>query len=115
MKRSRRTTVTTPKLLIAGVLTLVFIFVLSFGTGSFNSDAKAADTNPAEVKYYKSIQIQEGDSLWSIATEYMNNNYDSVYDYIDELVTLNQLDDQKIDQIQEGDYLTVAYFAEAGR
>lgn len=115
MKRSRRTTVTTPKFLIAGVLTLIFVIALSFGTERFYSDAKAADNIPAEVKYYKSVKIQKGDSLWSIAKEYMNDNYDSVYDYIDELVILNQLEDREINQIQEGDYLTVAYYTEAGR
>lgn len=116
MKKTKRTTATTSKQLIVGISTFVTILVLSFIIGNFNSaDAKAANSNPAEVKYYKSIQIQKGDSIWSIAKEYVNENYNSIYDYIDELVTLNQLDDQELDQIQEGDYLTVAYYAEAGR
>lgn len=116
MKKLKRTTAVTPKFLMAGVLTFIFVLVLSFAVGSFNSsDAKAANSDPAKVKYYKSIQIEAGDSLWSIAKEYMNENYDSIYHYIDELLILNQLDEQSADQIQEGGYLTVAYYAEAGR
>ena len=60
-----------------------------------------------EYKYYKSIEVSRGDSLWSIAKEYMSQDYDSIYDYIDELKQMNHLDS---DDIHAGQYLTVSYY-----
>lgn len=92
---------------IAGAFTVILVLTICFGVGSFYSNAQE---EPAEQKLYKSIQIQDGDSLWSIAKEYMNDDYDSVYDYMAELVELNQLDENEVDHLQEGDYLTIAYY-----
>ena len=60
-------------------------------------------------KYYKSIQICQGDSLWSIADEYRENSTMTVEGYIKELRTMNQL---RSDTIHAGQYLTVMYFEE---
>ena len=59
-----------------------------------------------DYRYYKSIQVNTGDTLWSIAEEYMDDSYESVYDYIDELKEINNLDSS---DIQESHYLTVSY------
>lgn len=92
---------------MAGAITVVLIIVISFGIGSFYSSAQEG---PEAIKYYKSVQINKGDSLWSIAEVYMSDDYDSVYDYMTELVELNQLNDHEVDHLQEGDYLTVVYY-----
>lgn len=59
-------------------------------------------------KLYKSIQINSGDTLWSIAKEYTDENYQSVEEYMDELVKINHL---STDLIIEGQYLTIVYYA----
>lgn len=92
---------------MAGVVTVMLVLVICFGLGSFYSSAQE---EPESLKYYKSLEIKDGDSLWSIAEEYMNDNYESIYDYMAELVELNQLEDYEIDHLQEGDYLTVVYY-----
>ncbi len=58
-------------------------------------------------KYYTSIEVSAGDSLWSIAEEYMDAGNQSVYDYIDEIKEINGL---KSDQIRAGEYLMVSYY-----
>ena len=58
-------------------------------------------------KYYTSIEVSAGDSLWSIAEEYMDARNQSVYDYIDEIKEINGL---KSDQIRAGEYLMVSYY-----
>lgn len=68
--------------------------------------------SPVRHKYYKSIEIASGDTLWDIAKEYMNEDYDSIYAYIDELKDINGLTS---DGIQESQYLTVAYYDTAFR
>ncbi len=57
-------------------------------------------------RYYKCIQVNEGDTLWDIAIQYMDDSYLSAADYIEELKTINNLDS---DDIHAGCYLTVTY------
>ena len=94
---------------IAGALSVLLVLVMSFGIGSFYSNAKDA-SGKTQVKCYKSIQIEKGDSLWSISEEYMDDSYESIYDYMAELVEINQLDDHEVDHLQEGNYLTISYY-----
>lgn len=86
----------------------LFLTVLLFSRMN-TFQAEAASNNTGRYKYYKSIQIQEGDSLWSIAKTYCSYEYDSIQDYIHELKTMNNLDN---DLIQVGNYLTIAYYSE---
>ena len=50
--------------------------------------------------------LQEGDTLWGIAEEYMDESYSSIEEYIIELKKINNLDS---DEIHEGSYLMIAY------
>lgn len=96
---------------LTGIFAVMIIMACSFGFGSFFSSAHDnTSSDKAEFKYYKSIQIEKGDSLWSIAEEYMGTEFDSVSDYIDELIQINQLSTDDMNNLQEGDYLLVAYF-----
>lgn len=69
--------------------------------------SKAADEEKA-YKYYTSIEIAPGDSLWSIAMEYMSEEYDSVQEYVDEVKSLNGLGD---DEIHSGQFLIIPYYS----
>lgn len=59
------------------------------------------------TKYYKTITIEAGDTLWSIAKEYKSGDYKSTQDYVDELISMNNLHS---DQITSGEKLVIAYF-----
>ena len=59
-------------------------------------------------KYYTSIQIHSGDSLWSIAETYMTGEYQNIYDYIDEVREINHLSG---DYLQAGSKLCVPYYS----
>lgn len=86
-----------------------FILVagLSIALGSNLVDAHDTTSGDTEYKYYKSIELVYGDTLWDIAEEYMNDDYDSIYDYIDELKAINGLES---DDIHASRYLTVIYY-----
>lgn len=59
-----------------------------------------------DCKYYTSIEIQPGDTLWGIAEEYIPADYKSVREYVQALKDMNSL---KSDNIEAGQKLTVAY------
>lgn len=60
-------------------------------------------------KYYTSIRIEDGDTLWSIAKRYEKHSGKTTEDYIRELKTINLLGG---DIIHAGGYLTISYYAE---
>lgn len=65
---------------------------------------------PLLEKYYTSIEIRNGDSLWSIADQYVENSGMSTAQYVQELKNINRLGE---DTIHSGRYLTVAYFIQS--
>ena len=92
------------------ILLLAALFVITVGSivcGSIFSSAKNPATDIPQYKYYKSITIEQGDSLWSIAQEYCTDAYEDTQEYIDELKQLNGLHSETI---HEGQHLVVAYY-----
>ena len=77
-----------------------------FGTSSLVDAHDNSGLESESKKCYKSIELQEGDTLWGIAELYMDDNYNSIDEYISELKEINNLDS---DEIHEGHYLMVAY------
>lgn len=72
--------------------------------GLFADAHGSAKEEPVEYTYYKSIEIQSGDTLWGIAQQYSDG--ESIPDYIEKLKILNGLGS---DDIHESRYLTVIY------
>ena len=59
------------------------------------------------VKTFMSIQIEEGDTLWSIAKTYRTEEYKDIRAYIEEIKTSNGI---QSDVIHEGNYLIIPYY-----
>ena len=59
---------------------------------------------------YKSVLIEEGMTLSSIAEEYDTNALVSRHDYIEEVKTINHINDNEV--IHSGNYITVPYYVE---
>ena len=57
--------------------------------------------------YYASILIENGDSLWSIASRYASMTHMDVREYVEELKRINRL---TTDRIHAGHYLMVVYY-----
>ena len=77
-----------------------------FGTSSLVDAHDNSVFESSNIKCYKSIELQEGDTLWGIAETYMDETYESVDEYISELNKINNLES---DEIHEGCYLMVSY------
>lgn len=85
------------------------VLVISNIFGYFLMNAMAGEPKePVRERYYKSITIEEGDSLWAIADTYCHDLDVSVNAYVEELKQMNHL---KEDTIHAGNHLTVVYVA----
>lgn len=94
---------------ITGVVLIISLlsvcFFLYFGDRVVKAQESANDIQ------YKVVEIKNGDSLWSIAKENMDNTNDSgfinIYQYIHEIKRCNNM---KSNQINAGCYLMVPYY-----
>lgn len=100
--RAKKGNTTAPiiKALCAGII-CAFLF-----GGFYTSAQNNRIEEPENYKYYKSITIESGDSLWSLAEEYMTDDYDSIDEYVQVLKTINNLHE---DKILAGQKIIVAY------
>ncbi len=95
------------------ILAAAIMVMLGFGfcrSTILNTLAKEPADTGAPV-YYTSIEISDGDSLWSIAHRYAPDLGLTTAEYIDRLRQMNRLEG---DTIHEGRYLTVMYSAAGG-
>lgn len=101
--REKRPFFITGAVLIISLLSVCFF--LYFGDRVVKAQESANDIQ------YKVVEIKDGDSLWSIAKENMNNTNDSgfinIYQYIHEIKRCNNM---KSNQINAGCYLMVPYY-----
>lgn len=101
--REKRPFFITEAVLIISLLSVCFF--LYFGDRVVKAQESANDIQ------YKVVEIKNGDSLWSIAKENMDNTNDSgfinIYQYIHEIKRCNNM---KSNQINAGCYLMVPYY-----
>ncbi|MBO5371777.1 MAG: LysM peptidoglycan-binding domain-containing protein [Lachnospiraceae bacterium] len=88
------------------IFIIIAIILIGSTVSGFASTNAFKDTRC--YKYYTSIMIEPGDSLWEIASEYMTSEYDDIDEYISEVRTLNHIVD---DKITAGEYLTIPYYS----
>ena len=109
-RTSKKARIRRTKLILRStLLTACMIAVLAICSSAILSKATTSD-DPEKVyyKYYTQIEIQKGDSLWSLAGEYMEYGpYESRKDYMEEVAEINQLSSTTI---YEGQALIVPYY-----
>ncbi len=84
---------------------LVILFVISF-----NSIAQARENTPeTSYKYFTYYTVDKGDTLWSMAEEYIDYNYyKSINEYVSEVKEINHITD---DTIRLGQTIVIPYFS----
>ncbi|MEI3340432.1 MAG: LysM peptidoglycan-binding domain-containing protein [Eubacterium sp.] len=85
---------------------IVIIAGMVVGGNLLQSHRAEASNAYEKVVYYKSVEIEDGDTLWTLADQYMGDEFKDKESYIEEVKRLNHLSD---DTIQAGSYLMVPY------
>ena len=89
-------------------ITLVTIVSLIILLGSsIHALANSNDNRPVN-KYYTSITVEDGDTLWDIADEYISGYNVDKAEYVNEISELNNLSDGNI---HAGQSIVVAYYS----
>ena len=95
-----------------GILAISIILIITLGIllgSSMNALASSDKDISSYNKYYISIRIESGDTLWTIADEYIDGFNLSKTDYIDEICQINGISE---DNIHAGDYIVVPYYSQ---
>lgn len=92
------------------LLLMISVFMIAIIAVMFCSFSTQASDQAHQVsyKYFQSIEIQKGDTLWSIAAHYADDHYADLSDYVAEVKILNGLSTEKI---QTGNYLMIPYYS----
>lgn len=86
-----------------GWTAVAFIAAVIILCGTIHIFASSGDSRPYN-KYYTSVRVEEGDTIWSIADSQVSKR-----DYVDEICRLNSLTDGNV---RTGDYIVVSYYSQ---
>ena len=87
------------------LLTFIIVCTLICSLIIFSNKASARNSRPVYT-YYTSYQVQPGDTLWTIADQFMGPDYTKKGDFIDKVKSMNHLGS---DNITSGKYLLIEY------
>ena len=92
------------------LITVTMILFLSFFMKmSFSSDAQSDDYIPA-FKYYHTVTVHSGDTVWNIASDnYDDSHYDSIDSYISEICKINNFSNP--DSLKAGENIIIPYYS----
>ncbi len=92
-------------MLIVSIITAVVLCVFAI---SISTQASGLERS-VQYKYYKSIEVSKGDTLWSIAAENFDmKHYQNIQEYVKEIKEMNAI---KSDHIVSGSCLIIPYYA----
>ena len=95
---------------IALFLIIFAIIIVVMGTLFLCSQNAQAASAERPYKYYTSVQVKEGDTLWKIADTYITEECGSMADYIAEICLVNHISEN---DIHVGQYITIPYYSGA--
>ena len=93
---------------ILTIASVILVAILAFSLNGFDSAAQDKDT-VITYKYFASITVEYGDTLYSLAEEYTEGYDIELSKYVKEVQYINHLEDE---QICSGQQLIVPYYSE---
>lgn len=107
-ERIRRRQRARRRMCVCMAVTVLVVFAIGVFFGSLMTDAKGGSEENS-YKYYSSVSIASGDSLWSLADTYMDNtHYMTRKDYINEVMEINHM---VSDRLVSGQKIILPYYS----
>ncbi|MBO4847032.1 MAG: LysM peptidoglycan-binding domain-containing protein [Lachnospiraceae bacterium] len=106
----RLLTTATAALLVAIIVALSATVAMT-ASNVASADIVQPEVETLRVKVYTQYEIQRGDTLISICRENITPEYDSVLDYAEEIIYINDLSDAN--KIKSGDILIIPTYIES--
>lgn len=103
-RRARAVQLQKQVIALIGIIVVSILILLGSSISAFASARSRENLH----KYYTSIQVKSGDTLWDIAGQYAVKDVMSRQDFIDEVSRLNGLSDGLI---HSGDYIVITYYS----
>lgn len=104
MFHTKRNVMILSLLLIVAALSIISIILCTVWI-----PPKSSQYSSAPNKYFKSVQIEKGDTLWSIAKENMDTeHYKNISEYVKEIKKINAL---VSDRVTAGNYIIIPYYS----
>lgn len=107
LKKQKRTRQIYRHIISSACLFLAVAAICSINFFMINAKA-SSEQQVSSYKYYTSVTVEAGETLWDIAGIYMSDEFSSVQKYIDEVKNINHLTDNKI---YAGEKLIVPYYS----
>lgn len=102
IRRKREMKIKVCMLLLGIVFTLVTTITISYAF-------PISDVEDTFYKYYTSVVIEAGDSLWAFAEKYGDSvHYESERAYIEEVMQINHMKDENI---KAGNHIILPYYS----
>lgn len=95
------------KIIILSGSAMVCLFIIV--AAGLISTTVTAQKEKERYKRVTSVEVKKGDTLWSIASDYITEEYRDINEYIKEIKASNGL---VSDTIHTGSYLIVPYYAD---
>lgn len=94
---------------LLAVCILIIVLMIFCSVSAVQANEEQSHLQEETYKYYTSVYVDRDDTLWGIASEYMTDEYTDIYEYMDEVKTINHLTD---DHLQYGTVICVPYYSE---
>ena len=105
IRRAQKVQMEKRLIVVIGIIVISLGILLGSSISAFASALGKARTH----KYYTSIQLRQGDSLWKLAGEYASTDQ-SEQEFIDEVCEVNGISESNI--LHSGQYLVVPYYSD---
>ncbi len=90
------------------IFAIILLSVLMLVIAPYRTNASSNITSSCRNKYYTSIYVNCGDTLWSIADKYITDEYSDNFQYINEIMSINNMHDSGI---KSGTKICIPYYA----
>ena len=105
----RRQRIVRRQYLALGTILAIIIFTFCFSFSTIMSGAEG-DDHVTNYKYFKTVTLHSGDSVWSVANaNFEEGQYESLNEYIREINSINKLDSNSV--VNAGEVLIIPYYS----